>query len=155
MKEVRVEVDFMGTHHPRLDDKGRGFIPARFRAAYADGLVMTRGQEGCVYVSPAAEFQRVSQAMDAAPSSTAGMRAIRRIFRASATPAEVPDRQGRVTVPLGLRTYADLERDVVLVGNGNRMELWNSEKWDEYLETYGDAYANYSQGEEEVVIPGL
>lgn len=150
-----MDVDFMGTYTPRLDEKGRLAIPARFREDFAGGLVMTRGQEGCVYLFPTAEFRKVSHAMSQVASSAANVRAIIRIFRSSATPPEVPDRQGRITVPIALRGHADVDRDVVLVGNGNRLELWSTQRWEDYLTAHGDAYSSYSHGEEEVVIPGL
>ncbi len=101
--------EFLGTHTPRLDDKGRLFLPARFRAALAGGLVVTTGQEGCLYVYPTAEFHRISAAMQSAPSSSRVVRDFVRVFRASAHP-DTPDKQGRVTIPAPLRTYADLDR---------------------------------------------
>lgn len=150
-----VDVDFMGTYTPRLDDKGRLAIPARFREDFGSGLVMTRGPEGCVYLFPTAQFRAVSAAMAQVPSSAAAVRARIRIFRSSATPPEAPDRQGRVTVPVALRGYAEVARDAYLIGNGNRLELWNPQRWEDYLAAHADDYANYSPGDEEVVIPGL
>ena len=64
--------EFLGTFTPRLDDKGRLFLPARFRAALAGGLVVTTGQEGCLYVYPTAEFHRISGLMQSAPGSSRG-----------------------------------------------------------------------------------
>ena len=97
--------EFLGTHTPRLDDKGRLFLPARFRGALAAGLVVTTGQEGCLYVFPTAEFHRISGLMQAAPGSSRQVRDFVRVFRASAHP-DTPDRQGRVTIPAALRAYA-------------------------------------------------
>ena len=90
--------EFLGTHTPRLDDKGRLFLPARFRAALAAGLVVTTGQEGCLYVFPTAEFHRISALMQSAPGSSRKVRDFVRVFRASAHP-DTPDKQGRVTIP--------------------------------------------------------
>lgn len=145
--------EFLGTHTPRLDDKGRLFLPARFRGALADGLVVTRGQEGCLYVFPTAEFHRISQQMQSVSGSTKGVRDFIRVFRASAHP-DTPDKQGRVTVPQALRAYAGLDKDCTVIGNGSRLEVWDTARWTEYLDQVMPAYSTYSAGTEEVV-PGL
>ena len=99
--------EFLGTHTPRLDDKGRLFLPARYRADLSEGLVITTGQENCLYVFPTAEFHRISAQMAAAPSSSKNVRDLVRVFRARAH-SDTPDRQGRVTIPAPLRAYAGL-----------------------------------------------
>lgn len=144
---------FLGTHTPRLDDKGRLFLPARFRGALEDGLVVTTGQEGCLYVFPTAEFHRISAEMQKAPGSSRQIRDFVRVFRASAHP-DTPDKQGRVTVPVALRTYAGLDKDCTVIGNGNRLEVWATARWEAYLAEVMPAYSDYSVDTEEVV-PGL
>ena len=144
---------FLGTHTPRLDDKGRLFLPARFRGALADGLVVTTGQEGCLYVFPTAEFHRISDLMQSAPGSSKQVRDFVRVFRASAHP-DTPDKQGRVTIPAPLRTYARLDTECTVIGNGNRVEVWDSGAWNAYLADVMPAYSAYSVDTEEVV-PGL
>ncbi len=146
-------VEFLGTHTPRLDEKGRLFLPARFRAGLAEGLVMTTGQENCLYVFPTEEFNRISAAMQAAPASSRPIRDFVRVFRARAHP-DTPDRQGRVTIPAPLRAYAGLEKDCTVIGNGSRLEVWDSGAWSDYLAEVMPAYSSYSVGSEEVV-PGL
>ena len=89
---------FLGTHSPRLDDKGRLFLPAKFRDELAEGLVITKGQERCLYVFPTAEFARITEALRAAPVTAKAARDYSRVFFASASD-EVPDKQGRVTIP--------------------------------------------------------
>ena len=145
--------EFLGTHTPRLDEKGRLFLPARFRGALADGLVVTTGQEGCLYVFPTAEFRRVSAQMQSASTSSKQVRDFVRVFRASAHP-DVPDKQGRVTVPVPLRRYAGLDKDCTVIGNGTRLEVWDTARWEAYLEEVMPAYSASSAGTEEVV-PGL
>ena len=98
---------FLGTHAPRLDDKGRLFLPAKFRDELAEGLVVTRGQERCLYVFPMAEFIRITESMRAVPVTSKTARDYMRVFLSGASD-EVPDRQGRVTVPPALRQYAGL-----------------------------------------------
>ena len=104
---------FLGTHTPRLDDKGRLFLPAKYRDELAEGLVLTKGQERCLYVFPQAEFGRITEALRTAPVTTKAVRDYSRVFFASASD-EVPDKQGRITIPPSLREYAALQRYPVL-----------------------------------------
>ena len=89
---------FLGTHTPRLDDKGRLILPAKFRDELAGGVVITKGQERCLYVFPIAEFQRIAEQLREQPMTHKAARAYSRVFFASAHD-EVPDKQGRVTIP--------------------------------------------------------
>lgn len=145
--------EFLGTHTPRLDDKGRLLLPARFRGALADGLVVTTGQEGCLYVFPTSEFHRISALMQSAPGSSRQVRDFVRVFRASAHP-DIPDKQGRVTIPAALRGYARLDKECTVIGNGTRLEVWDTAAWNSYLAEVMPAYSAYSVDTGEV-IPGL
>ncbi len=141
---------FLGTHHPRLDDKGRLILPAKFRDRLASGLVVTRGQERCLYVFPMEEFMRVAEDLRAAPVTSKSVRDYLRVFLSGASD-EIPDKQGRVTIPATLRDYAGLGRECTVIGAGSRLELWDSAAWDTYLAGTEQAFAD--QAEE--VIPGL
>ena len=141
---------FLGTHSPRLDEKGRIILPAKFREELASGLVLTRGQERCIYVFSEKEFARVHEQMREAPISSKQARDYIRVFLSGASD-EVPDKQGRVTIPAGLRDYAGLSRDCTVIGAGSRVEVWDTTAWTAYLETTEQAFAE--QAEE--VIPGL
>jgi MraZ protein len=141
---------FLGTHHPRLDDKGRLFLPAKFRERLAGGLVITPGQERCLYVFPDAEFARLFEGIRQAPVTSKRARDYQRMFLARAS-AETPDNQGRVTVPPDLRAYAALSKDCVVVGAGTRVEVWDAEAWTTYAAEQEGAFADRS----EEVLPGL
>ena len=141
---------FLGTHTPRLDDKGRLFLPAKFRDRLAGGLVVTRGQERCLYVFPMDEFVRVAEIARTAPVTSKATRDYLRVFLSGASD-EIPDKQGRVTVPSALREYAGLTRDCTVIGAGSRVELWDTTAWDTYLEGTEQAFSDQS----EEVIPGL
>jgi MraZ protein len=141
---------FLGTHQPRLDDKGRLFLPARFRDDLAAGLVITRGQERCLYVFPATEFARLYEQMRVAPVTSKVARDYLRVFLSGAS-QESPDKQGRVTVPQPLRDYAGLTKDCVVIGAGSRLEVWDAHAWDTYLAANETAFAEQS----EEVLPGL
>ncbi|GAA3673769.1 division/cell wall cluster transcriptional repressor MraZ [Micrococcus yunnanensis] len=140
----------MGTYTPRLDEKSRLILPAKFREELAEGLVLTRGQERCVYVFSAREFERVHEQMRSAPLSSRQARDYIRVFLSGASD-EVPDKQGRVTVPAPLRQYAGLDRDVTVIGAGTRVEIWDSESWNTYL---AEQEAAFSETDEDV-LPGV
>lgn len=141
---------FLGTHTPRLDDKGRLFLPAKFRDRLATGLVVTRGQERCLYVFPLETFTQIATDMQKAPTSSRAARDYMRVFLSGASD-EIPDKQGRVTIPQALRDYAGLDRECTVIGAGSRVEVWDTAAWNAYLESTEQAFAD--QAEE--VIPGL
>lgn len=141
---------FLGTHHPRLDDKGRLFLPAKFREELAEGVVVTKGQERCLFVFPLAEFTRVTEALSQAPVTARAVRDYSRVFFASASD-EVPDKQGRITIPAPLRQYAGLAKECVVIGANTRVEIWDPESWDTYL---ADREASFADLETEV-LPGV
>ena len=141
---------FLGTHAPRLDDKGRLVLPAKFRDGLADGLVLTKGQDRSIVVWPAAEFAAYAERLSEASSSDARARAYLRVLFSGASD-EIPDKQGRITMPAALREYAGLDRDVVVVGNNTTVEIWDAAAWETYLASQEDAFSDLS----EEVVPGI
>jgi len=141
---------FLGTRSPRLDDKGRMFLPAKYREDLADGVVITKGQERCLYVFPTAEFERIAEALRSAPTTAKAVRDSSRVFFASASD-EVPDRQGRVTIPQPLRDYAALQRDRVVIGANTRLEIWDAAAWQAYEADQNEAFS----AAQEEVLPGV
>jgi MraZ protein len=139
---------FLGTHAPRLDEKGRLILPAKYREELAGGVVITKGQERCLYVFTQEEFARITEEMR--NSETPAPRANSRVFFASASD-ELPDKQGRITVPPALRTYAGLQRDCVVIGANTRLEIWDAQAWETYLAAQEDSYAEAA----EEVFPGI
>jgi MraZ protein len=140
---------FLGTHTPRLDEKGRLILPAKFRDELAGGVVITKGQERCLYVFPAAEFRRIAEQLQAQPMTHKAARSYGRVFFASAHD-ELPDKQGRVSIPGHLREYAGLDRDVVVIGASSRVEIWDTAAWEAYLAQSEDDFAGIEEG----VLPG-
>jgi MraZ protein len=141
---------FLGTHSPRLDDKGRLILPAKFRDQLAPGLVLTRGQERCLYVFTTAEFGRLHEQLRQAPTSSKQARDYLRVLLSGASD-ELPDKQGRITIPTQLRTYAGLDREVSVIGAGSRVEIWDTRAWETYLAEQEEAFATTA----EEVVPGL
>jgi MraZ protein len=140
----------LGTYTPKLDDKGRVILPAKFREDLAGGIVVTRGQERCLYVFSTAEFQRVTERIREAPLSNKQARDFMRMFLSGASD-EMPDSQNRITVPQPLRAYAGLTKELVVTGVGAHAEIWNADAWNAYAEANEDSYSEMEQE----VIPGL
>ncbi|WP_066301308.1 division/cell wall cluster transcriptional repressor MraZ [Arthrobacter luteolus] len=141
---------FLGTHSPRLDEKGRIILPAKFRDELADGLVLTRGQERCIYVFSQKEFEKVHEQMRQAPLSSRQARDYIRVFLSGASD-EIPDKQGRITIPPALRSYAGLGRELAVIGAGTRAEIWDATAWQTYLEEQENAFSET----DEDAIPGI
>jgi MraZ protein len=140
----------LGTHTPKLDEKGRIILPAKFRAELAGGVVLTRGQEHCIYVFSTATFQEQLEKLRTAPLTSKQGREFQRFFLSGASEQE-PDSQHRVTIPAVLRDYAGLDRELTVIGAGDRAEIWATEAWNTYYAEREEAFA----ATEEEVIPGL
>ena len=140
---------FLGTHTPKLDEKGRLILPAKYRDELAEGLVITRFQERCLAIWPVSTFAELVQGVRGA-SSSQQVRDYQRML-ASGASDETPDKQGRVTVPAHLRTYAGLDRDCVVVGAINRVEIWDAAAWQAYEASKESAFADL----DDEVFPGV
>lgn len=131
----------LGTYTPKIDDKGRVALPAKFRAQLGEGFVMARGQEHCVYVLPMVEFQRITTQIQRSSMSNKSARDYLRVFLSGAVD-EQPDKQGRIVVPPMLRNYASLGNEIVVIGVGTRAEIWNKSAWEAYLSDREQGYAD-------------
>ena len=141
---------FSGTFRPRLDDKGRLFLPAKFRDAMGDGLVITRGQERSIDMRTQADFAAFTEKFKNASQTDAGTRAYGRMLFALAS-EQVPDKQGRVTITPELRQYASLDRDCVVIGIYDRVEIWEPQAWTDYTAQQESAFSDV----QEEIFPGF
>lgn len=122
-----MSLGFLGTHTPRLDDKGRLILPAKYREQLAEGIVITKGREGCLVVFTT---QTWMAKIAARPEPvTRQEREDDRSFFGNASD-EVPDKTGRVSIPVALRDYAHLDRDCVVVGANTYLEIWDLARWE-------------------------
>jgi MraZ protein len=141
---------FVGTYTVSLDDKGRVILPAKFRDDLKDGAYMTQAIDGCLSVRPAADFEAYARDLKEKVQRGAVERTAVRTLMAGA--AEVtPDRQGRITIPPALRTFAGLRDAVVVTGFLDRLELWNSERWQEVEAAGSSSLAEAGAGLEDLV----
>ncbi|MCM3784435.1 division/cell wall cluster transcriptional repressor MraZ [Neobacillus mesonae] len=128
---------FMGEFQHSIDDKGRIIIPAKFRDALSPSFVVTRGLDQCLFVYPMNEWSILEQKLKALPLMKSDARAFTRFFFSGATECEL-DKQGRVNLPPNLRDYAKMDKECVVLGVSNRVEIWSKGIWEQY----------YSQSEE-------
>lgn len=121
----------MGEYQHSIDSKGRVFMPAKFREELGEGFIATKGLDQCLFVYSKAEWAILENKLKQLPLAKPEARAFVRFFFAGAAELEC-DKQGRTLVPQSLREYAKLEKDVVVIGVSNRIEMWDKNTWDEY-----------------------
>lgn len=125
---------FLGEYEHTLDDKGRLTLPARFREAFAGGCVVTRGMDGCLVVYTREAWDRfVSVRLEGLDPFSREARQMARFLFSGAAEAE-PDRQGRVMIPPVLVGHAKLDREVVVAGVRDHVEIWDRATWRAHLE---------------------
>jgi MraZ protein len=131
---------FIGTYEHSLDPKGRVILPRKFRDELGQDMVFTKGIERCLYVFPLAEFQAFADKLRSLPLTERPSRDFVRVFVAGAS-QESADAQGRVVIPQPLREYASLTKDVVVVGQLSRIEIWDRGEWERYMPGAQAAYS--------------
>ncbi|WP_018132735.1 division/cell wall cluster transcriptional repressor MraZ [Effusibacillus pohliae] len=131
---------FMGEYQHSIDDKGRLIIPAKFREELGAGFVVTRGLDHCLFVYPRKEWETLEAKLKSLPLTSSDARAFVRFFFSGASECDL-DKQGRVLIPSTLREYAKLERDCVVIGVSNRVEIWAKEAWESYSNDAADSFA--------------
>ncbi len=119
---------FMGEYNHTVDAKGRLIVPSKFREQLGDEFVVTKGLDGCLFVYENTEWKILEEKLKNLPLTNANARKITRFFLAGASQCEV-DKQGRILLPAVLREFAKIEKDAVMVGVGNRIEIWSKESW--------------------------
>ncbi len=132
---------FMGEYQHSIDDKGRIIIPAKFREQLGDHFIVTRGLDNCLFVYPMSEWGILEQKLKSLPMMKSDARAFSRFFFSGATECEL-DKQGRVNLPNTLCDYAKLDKDCIVLGVSNRVEIWSRQIWEGYFkqseETFND-----------------
>ena len=119
---------FLGEHEHTLDQKGRLTLPAKYRDSFPEGLVLSRGMDGCVFAYPRADWSELASRLAALDTLGRDDRMMKRHFFSGATEV-MPDRQGRVMIPTTLASHAKLERDVVVAGVFDHLEIWDRAAW--------------------------
>jgi MraZ protein len=140
---------FLGQYEHALDDKGRLFMPAKFRDKLGTNFVVTKGLDRCLFIYPAAEWESIESKLQSLPFTKSDARSFSRMFFSGAAECEC-DKQGRVNLPSSLREYAQLEKETVIIGVASRVEIWGKEQWIRYSEGALDDYERIAEELEDV-----
>ena len=135
---------FMGEHHHNIDDKNRLIIPSKFREELGDEFIITRGIENCLFVYAKEEWQKIVTKLESLPFTKKDARNFIRFFLSGATVAEF-DKQGRVNITQTLVSYSNLQKECVVIGAGNRLEIWSKEDWDNFYNSAKDNMSDIAE----------
>lgn len=143
----------MGEYHHNIDDKNRLIIPSKFREKLGDSFIVTRGIEGCLFVYDKESWERIVNRLESLPFTKKDARSFMRFFLSGATDLEF-DKQGRITINQPLISYASIKKECVVVGVGERLEIWALDKWEEFFNSSKDNMADIAENlfDESVVI---
>ena len=127
----------MGEFHHNLDEKGRIIIPSRLREELGDSIIVTRGLEDCLFVYSEKEWTKVVSKLKELPFTKKDARSFTRMFLSGATNEEF-DKQGRIKIPSPLLEFAQLEKECIIIGVSDRLEIWSKEKWNSFMNDASD-----------------
>ena len=135
---------FMGEFHHNIDDKARLVVPSKFRVELGDTFIVTRGLEGCLFVYSKEEWERLVEKLRKLQFTKKDARAFLRFFLSGAVEACF-DKQGRVALPQPLVSYANIEKECVIIGVNDRLEIWSESKFNTLLEENYDNISDIAE----------
>lgn len=135
---------FIGEYHHTIDEKGRIIIPSKFREELGDSFIITRGIENCLFVYSLDNFKKITDKLMSLPFTKKDARNFSRFFMSGATNVEL-DKQGRVNVTAPLINYANLKKDCVIIGTGDRLEIWSQEGWESFFNSSKDDMSDIAE----------
>lgn len=141
---LRGDYMLIGEYNHNLDVKGRLIIPSKLRLALGDSFVITKGLDGCLFIYPKKEWNIISSKLKELSITNKDARAFVRFFFSGASECSL-DKQGRVLIPDNLRQYAGLIKEVMIIGLSTRLEIWNIDKWENYLSIDNLSYENIAE----------
>jgi MraZ protein len=135
---------FMGEYQHNIDEKGRIIIPAKFREALGDTFIVTRGLDQSLSVYPRSEWTIYEQKLKSLSMMKSEARAFTRFVFSGATECEL-DKQGRITIPRTLIEHARLDKDCVITGNSNLVEIWSKPVWEDYTQASAQSFSDIAE----------
>ena len=135
---------FIGEYHHTIDEKGRIIIPAKFREDLGESFIVTRGIENCLFVYSKENWAKITDKLNSLPFTKKDARNFNRFFMSGATDVEL-DKQGRVNLPSPLISYASLLKDCVVIGTGDRLEIWSEESWNSFFNSTKDIMSDIAE----------
>ena len=134
----------MGEYHHNIDDKGRLTIPSKFRDDLGEKFVITRGLENCLFAYSLEDFQKIVAELQKIPFTKKDARQFMRFFLSGATTVEF-DKQGRINISSPLISYAELKKECILIGTGDRLEIWSSNNWNDFFDSTKDNMSDIAE----------
>lgn len=134
----------MGEFHHNIDEKGRIIIPSKFREELGNNFIITRGLEECLFIYSMENWNKITSKLNSLPFTKRDARSFTRFFLSGATAAEF-DKQGRINITSPLVSYAELKKECVIIGVGDRLEIWSSEKWNNFYEENKENLSNIAE----------
>ena len=135
---------FLGEYLHSLDSKGRIIVPAKLREELGTRFVATKGLDNCLFLYPMDEWRTIEAKLRSLPFTRADVRSFARFFFSGASELEL-DKQGRILLPVNLRDYAGIEKDLIIIGVGARVEIWANDKWEQYNLTAASSYEKIAE----------
>ena len=135
---------FIGEYHHTIDEKGRIIIPAKFRGELGTNFIVTRGIENCLFVYSLDNWAKITDKLSSLPFTKKDARTFNRFFMSGATNVEL-DKQGRVNVTAPLIDYANIVKDCVIIGTGDRLEIWAQEAWNDFFNSTKDSMSDIAE----------
>jgi MraZ protein len=135
---------FLGQYEHSLDEKGRVIMPAKFREDLGDSFVITFGLDKCLFIYPREEWEKLAHNLETLPLGKKDTRAFKRTLASRALVSNC-DQQGRVVIAKYLRDYAEIEKNVMIIGVFERIEIWDMKKWKGYAEETEQAYEDIAE----------
>lgn len=134
----------MGEYHHNIDDKGRLTIPSKFRDDLGEKFVITRGLENCLFAYSLEDFQKIVTELQKIPFTKKDARQFMRFFLSGATTVEF-DKQGRINISSPLISYAELKKECIIIGTGDRLEIWSSNNWNDFFDSTKDNMSDIAE----------
>lgn len=134
----------MGEYQHNIDIKGRLIVPSKFREQLGDHFVITRGLDKCLFVYSIDEWTKVEEKIQALPLTKKDARSFTRFFFSGASECEL-DKQGRINIPANLTSYAELEKETVIVGVASRIEIWSKSEWDNFFDEAQESFEDIAE----------
>lgn len=135
---------FMGEYHHNIDDKGRIIIPSKFRTELGEKFIVTRGLEECLFVYSMDEWNEIINKLKELPFTNKDARLFMRMFMSGATECEL-DKNGRINIPNTLTSYASLEKECVVIGVNDRLEIWSLSKFEDFFNSNIDNFSDIAE----------
>ena len=135
---------FIGEYHHSVDDKGRLIIPSKFRDELGTKFIITRGIENCLFVYSMESWEKIVNKLETLPFTKKDARAFIRFFLSGDSEAEF-DKQGRINITSPLISYANITKECVVIGTGDRLEIWSEESWNDFFTSAKDSMSDIAE----------